>query len=740
MGNFYTQIHRIMRVLATPLLFALITVAGPTDIWAQAGTPYIVKDGEEPDFEGVDLEDDNPRRNKRFKRGKGKKNIKKNVRFKKGGKKKEAGWRVAGEEDAPDTESADPVAEPTKEDFKEGGDSAETPVEGDVSNEAAADLVSKLYGGRKSLGGVPVTYMQGLWQQRRQALINKELAASNKYLATLQEAKQQSGWPNIFSWGRVLVRESRMTLKQGQSKRALELADAAAVLAPALPGTHLACSAAALAEGSYGLALKKIASFFLVSFSNPVSAARWLGTMIYGVLIALLLSAILLTLGFLRRYSRVFFHDVSHLLPRGGRGWQAKLLIASVLLIPFWAHAGPLLILLFIWVLFSPYLITRERIMTVVFALMVAALPLALPWVLAPVLYPNSASAQIYMAANDLVDSRDTDLDKLELDSGHRKLLRAMRARWTGDLVTAEAAIQAAIKNGMDNPEVFVNRGNLRYWLGDSKGALLSYEEATVRNPKVAEADFNSSRVFFHLADHNEATAAYERAGNTDYEATREWTILSKERGSLFVAETRVLSDFGGYAFSQTVPTDTPALQALYNLLAEPVPMRHGALVGFIVAVLLALSQLLHTRLKLSVACHRCERPACKRCTPDLGAGAQCAQCENIHGAKGRVSTEERIRKEREIRRINRIREGDRHISSLFLPGFAQNLKGHPDSGALLTFFFVFALVLALVTSGWIAGPLALPLFQTTPIFVVALGIMFISYSLAFIAARKKGH
>jgi hypothetical protein len=313
-----------------------------------------------------------------------------------------------------------------------------------------------------------------------------------------------------------------------------------------------------------------------------------------------------------------------------------------------------------------------------------------------------------------------------------------------GAVSDAEAAevLRAAEGGGAPAP-VLAALGRHLKRRGDLAGALRLYREAAALEPR-AELLVNIGNVLFIQDDIEGARAAYLQAsdqaggdplvrGVAHYDLSKLYLRTSdlqrsgtardsaEHEAGAFLAGRGSDEDFSANRYLVDVPVPAARVAALAASDPAPAALRAaleaqlmGAVPGsswaWVAGLLLALPwalTLLSRRIDPSHACHRCGRPACRRC--DGAPGLACGQCVNVFEKKGVVDARDRLLKEQQVRRRGRIQRLLARALALAGGGLGHFLLDAPLRGVLFTAGVAFLGFAAWTWSGLAPAPYPSP-------------------------------
>jgi hypothetical protein len=549
--------------------------------------------------------------------------------------------------------------------------------------------------------GKPFAWFADVWARRRAAITRGDAAEASRLLTTLVEAKMSSGWPDIFVYGDALAREANEARARGDATTAVSLAGAATLVAPHRPGTHFALGRAYAAAGR---GLNSAASAYwrgiTVTATEPPLARAHLGNVLVALAAALLVAAMLLTLVSLYRHAGLFFHDLHHLMPPGATRLQAVLVGVAILLTPIFMRLGPAWVVLSWLGLLSVYFDRRERIGAIVAVLALAVVSFGLPAITAHLAFPGSRAQDVFLTARDaaLGEAAAARLEARKTQSPEEQYALGLRARWSGDLPTARRWLDKAALS-LDDEDLLVTAGNVRYFVGDRPGAIEAYEKALRVSPSSLPALFNLSRVYFALMEHQKAGEAQRRAMSIDLERVERLIEEAKRATGAYLVEAQVPARLTGVR-ADPGRAQWRMLSVLWEGLGGGTNRPTFALVAALGALYIVVALWLQRLLRPSTLCARCGRPACHRCNPEMPDQAQCGQCYHAFIDTQDVDPQERIRKEIQVHRYRARQTRVRQVLSIFIAGSGQMLRGAFLRGLLLMATFLGLLAVLLTALG----------------------------------------
>ncbi|WP_049760101.1 tetratricopeptide repeat protein [Anaeromyxobacter dehalogenans] len=555
------------------------------------------------------------------------------------------------------------------------------------------------------------------WADRRGALREADPARADAAQRALLDAQRDLAIENLVPMAVAEVRESRRALAANLPAEALARAEAASALAPDLPDGHLARARALFARepGRPGPVLAALGDALSAAAREPHTARAFQGDLFAAAFAAVLVAAAAVVLVLLARSLRLFLHDFHHLpLLRGSAPAQTGFLALVLLAMPLAFGLGTAAVLAAAALVAWPYLANRERL--VVTAALGAVL--AMPWAAGEVARLTAWTGSVGERVHELEHGAVSDAEAARLEAWAPEspapgpVLAALgrHAKRRGDLDRALRLYREAAAADPRAPELSVNVGNVLFLQGDLDGAKAAYlaaqDQAGGDLVVLGSAHYGLSKLYLRTSEMDKSAAARDKAEHEAGEYLR-------RHGSD--------DDFTANHYLVDVPVPPARIAALATSDGTPEAVRRwvrarlmGALpaeawpwggAGFL-AALWAYALVLR-RLGPSRACARCGRPACRRC--DGGDGDECGQCVNVFARKGVVDARDRLRKEAQVRRHERLARIVTRALSVAGAGAAQVLAGAPVRGALLLAAVLFPLFVVGLWRGIMPPPYPSP-------------------------------
>jgi tetratricopeptide (TPR) repeat protein len=555
------------------------------------------------------------------------------------------------------------------------------------------------------------------WADRRTALREADPGRAAEAAAAVLAARRELAIENLVPFAFSEVRETNRTLKAGLVNDALAHAELAVQLAPQLADAHVALARARFARspGEVGAVLSALGEAVSVALAEPHTRNAFLADLYAALFAAVLVAAAVGLALLLVRSLRLFLHDFHHLpLLRGSASIQAGFLGLVLLATPVAFGLGPLAFLAVALLAAWLYLSTSERLAMSAALLLVSAAP----WLAQEAARSIAWTGTLADAVHELEHGAPSDLEVAALAAlaaqgdAPAQLTAGLgrHAKRRGDLAAAARWYGEALRADPRAAEVEVNLGNVLFLQDQLDAAKSTYlaavDHAAGDRTIQAAAHYDLSKLYLRSSDIEKSSAARDRAEQED---------------GPFLRRFGADDDFSANRYLVDVPVSTAKVQALSSGDAAPEAIREairarlaGALppsawpwVPLALAALLWGLVLLERRLAPSRACQKCGRPACHRC--DGGSGPLCGQCVNVFVKKGVVDARDRLRKEAEVKRHDRFRQGLTRALGVVSGGGGHLYGGHPWLGLVLLTTLLFLGFLVWFWRGVMPPPLPTP-------------------------------
>ena len=417
-------------------------------------------------------------------------------------------------------------------------------------------------------------------------------------------------------------------------------------------------------------------------------------------IVAIALTAIVFGIALFIRYGRSMAHDFREILSSFTRGGAVTVLAFALLFLPLFVWLGPMWLLFYWFVIFFAYAGAMERVLIIVLALTVAAIPLLLDlnahWIAGvdgPIVLSAIASEEQSYYPEAL--HRLQDVVNLAPDSSMLHLLLGNLELQEGSEADAANQYRRSLEL-RDTAGAHVNLGNLHFLDNDFAAAITEYQRAEELDPHLAIAFYNHSIASGETYKFDEQAQRLDQAKKIDHNAIER--IISNPPSQKIVMFRPPISEAWDVSGRIARSGAARALFGNYSSFDPMVSARNPMTIGGVIAAILApLILLKRRRHGLAGSCIKCGRTFCPRCKSSRESATYCTQCIHIYLKRDGVSVATKRTKLEEVgQHQSGMLRRNRFIAT-FLPGSAQLLEGRTIVGLIGLFVFLFSVSLALL-------------------------------------------
>lgn len=540
-----------------------------------------------------------------------------------------------------------------------------------------------------------------IWPQATSAADNGDIDAAAKHTNELLDTGKSYGIKTYPLYAASAAALARQADKAGNKDVAKWASSTAEQLDPGSPSVALSDADAAAEGKNWGKAAPTLVKGFRRMIGNYRS--RLLSRCDLQIVLALsfVLTAAIFAIALFTRYGRSMAHDFREILGQRIHGGSVSVLAFALLFLPIFLWLGPVWLLFYWFVIFFPYANRVERVVTIILAILVAAVPVLLDGtaheiagVDSPVVISAIASAE--QSYHPEVLRRMQELVGIVPDDPTLQLLLGNLQLQEGNEQQAAVHYRRSVEL-RDSAGAHVNLGNLHFLQNDFAAAITEYQKAQQLDPKLAIAFYNNSVASGETYKFDEQGQKLEQAKKVDRAAIERisanppsqkiviyhppvddaWTIADRidRRGA-------ARSLFGNYSYFDP-------LESGFN------PITLGGILTPFLALGLWMKR---RRAGFAGSCIKCGRTFCPRCKSARESATYCTQCIHIYLKRDGVSLDTKRTKLEEVHdHLSGMTRRNR-IFATFVPGSAQALEGRTIVGVITTFiFFIFVGVAVLV-------------------------------------------
>lgn len=435
-------------------------------------------------------------------------------------------------------------------------------------------------------------------------------------------------------------------------------------------------------------------------YMNGVSTAYgWLDLRIGWALkwaMILFMAASIAFIGFvlaqLLRYFGIAAYDGTRVLPRGFSSTQTVILLVAIVLVPGLLMQSPLLSMILLLALVIPFQQINERIVSICFFALIAALPFADDNLGQFLTYPGSDAQNLLHAHYHGCDEACHDwLESLAEDDEYG-VARFVERTAAFRTASHEQMLELHDWFGEHEPERdsdlaanWLNlEGGVAIAVGESEEALDPLEEATRADPMAAAPWFNQMRAYQILDEEGPSQQALEAAFNRDLNATSQRLDYTRRDAHSFLMLDLVDSDLI-WRHHAPKADDAPSLLSPFWTLAagERLELRWAPWIGFVGILLVLLTLPLYLRRTISAPCPKCGLARDPQEAEQTGDHHYCFPCYQTFVSGSALEYHARIHSEATLGRRDRLQSFLRRAFSLITPGVGHILGGHAIRGIL---------------------------------------------------------
>ncbi len=418
------------------------------------------------------------------------------------------------------------------------------------------------------------------------------------------------------------------------------------------------------------------------------------------LLAAIALTAVIFAIALFVRYGRDMAHDFREILAGRFRGGAVTVLAFALLLAPIFLWLGPVWLVFYWFVIFFGYATKAERVLILIFGVLLAAAPILLDltshWIAgvdSPVVLAAIASDEQAYYPGAL--HRMQELVKVAPEDATLQLLLGNLELQEGNDARAGAAYRRSLELH-ESAGAHVNLGNLHFIENDFAAAVTEYEKAVTLDPRLAIAFYNHSIASGELYKFEDQAAQLDQARRIDRSYIEK--LSSSNATGLKIAVYRPpISDAWEVASGLAWTGVAGSLFGNYSWFDPLISARNPVTIAAVLTLILApLVFLKRRKAGFAGSCIKCGRTFCYRCKSARESTTYCTQCIHIYLKRDGVSLDTKRSKLEEVHEHQSGILTRNRLFATFFPGSAQLLEGRTVAGMLGLFSFLFFVLMAL--------------------------------------------
>jgi tetratricopeptide (TPR) repeat protein len=537
---------------------------------------------------------------------------------------------------------------------------------------------------------------KGIWADKSEG--SRKKTPTRKELEQLYQLRLDKGIRNLPVLSQWLNREARRARERGDPDEAVELATYAIKLSPDLPQTYYELARILWFQSPFQLH-KVFAEIYrgqVAQFRHYPSSLKFFYNLFFIVCNALLMTFVVFGIVVMAKYLPLYFYDLRRSLTQNVKGLVLTSGKVLVLFIPFFLRLDILWAFMFWSIFLWGYVMKRERMILLIFLVLLVYLPFFL------------------RSASSLLDGPHSEV-----------ILQMSQANQEDWDRTLEKKLEAWLSDHPYDAEVLFTLGLMGKREGRYGQAEEWYKKSLQQSPQFGEALSNLGNVYLAKRQIDMATASYKQAVDIDpnngayyynlYRAYSQETFLSGKMGKAFekarqldpkrvdyyasidspninrqvIDEVLAARKFWRRLLNQFVGKEE-APYRLFMAWFGKIPSRIYLLPVFYLGFLIGMSRFAHRKRFLN-RCPMCGSPTFRFY---LGASDQesiCFNCHRIFIQKEKIHPKIKEKKSIQVSQFQKKNHRLSRFLSYFFVGFSDLWGGQAFFGLFLLFlFFIF--------------------------------------------------
>jgi tetratricopeptide (TPR) repeat protein len=574
---------------------------------------------------------------------------------------------------------------------------------------------------------------KGVWGQKSQGSARK--APTRKEIEQLYQLKLDKGIRNLPVLSEWLNREAGRARERGDSDEAVALATYAIKFSPDLPQTYYELARILWFQSPFQLhkVFPEIYRGQVAQFRHYPSSLKFFYNLLFIVCNALLMTFVVFAIVVLAKYLPLYFYDLRRNLTQNVKGLLLTSVRVLILFIPFFLRLDILWAFMFWSIFLWGYVMKRERIILLIFLVLLVYLPFLLRSASSLLDGPHSEVLLQMSQANQ--EEWDKTLEKkLEgwlsdhpYDADVLFTLGLMGKR-EGRYGQAEEWYKKSLQQSPQFGEALSNLGNVYLAKKQVEMAIASYQQAADIHPDNGVYYYNLYRAYSQETFlSGKMSKAFEKARQlnprlVDYYASIDSPNINRQ----VIDEVLTVRKLWARLLSQFVGKEGVPYR-LFMAWFGRIPSRIYLLPVFFLGFLIGMSRYTQGKRFLN-RCPMCGSPTFRFY---MGASDQesiCFNCHRIFIQKEKIHPKIKEKKSRQVSQFQKKNHRLSQFLSYFFVGFGDLWGGRAFFGLFLLFVF-FVFVFRFVY--W-DGAVRLSLSQPSLVLVrgVLWGILFIAFYL----------
>lgn len=534
---------------------------------------------------------------------------------------------------------------------------------------------------------------KGLWGQTSQG--GGRRAPTRKELDQLYQLKLDKGIGNVPVFSQFLDREARRARERGDPEEAVALATYAIRFSPDLPQPYYELARILWFQSPFQLhkVFTEIYRGQVAQFRHYPSSLKFFYNLFFILCNALLMTFIVFGVVILAKCLPLYFYDLRRNLTQNVRGIVLASAKILVLLVPFFLRLDILWAFMFWSIFLWGYAMKRERVMLLIFFVLLVYLPFFLRSASSLLNSPHS-EVLLQMSRANHEDWDRTLEKKLEAwlsnhpDDAEVLFTLGLMAKREGRYEQAEDWYKKSLQQSPRFGEALSNLGNVYLAKKQVDLAIASYQQARELRPENGAYYYNLYRAYAQQTFlSGKMSESFEKARQLDPRRVDYYTSIdSPNINRLVIDEVLTPHQFWGRLLNQFVGKEGVPYR-LFMAWFGKIPSRIYLLPVFFLGFLVGMSRYAQRRRFLN-RCPMCGSPTFRFYLGASDEESICFNCHRIFIQKEKIHPKI---KEKKFLQVTQFQKKNRRLSqflSYFFVGFGDLWEGRASNGLLLLFFF----------------------------------------------------
>lgn len=564
--------------------------------------------------------------------------------------------------------------------------------------------------------------------------IEKEWFLRSKDPETLKRIKDKGfgeGIGNIEEISAALVMDG-YRISKSDTARAIEMFNMAVELSPDYPSAHYAAGKAYWHQSFLNIfkTLDEFLSGWKATFRNFWWLFFMMGNLSFALIISILACFFVFAMLMVIRYFPLLNHDIKEKFPAAP--------ILPIKLIPFvlillFLLFNPgflylyLLLMFFVW----PYMDIKERGIGIFSLVVMAFLPLIIPYLLLFVTVQDNPELKVMVEVNKgwIDDNGLVDLERRFKDQPRdpeATFSLGLAKKRRGNFGSAFPLYEKILDVRYLSDRVYNNIGNIYTAKRMFEDAVANYKRAIENNPNLVSAHYNLSQVYRETFRFEEGEKEYQEANRIDSELLKTYTSIKGPFFNRFVIDEGLSKKEIWRNILRRSDDNIKLSNAIWMRFMRWIPRKQASFILISLSLTLLAYTLLVGKRSSVYSCIKCGKIVCGRCQIERSVKDICEECyKTLIRMEG--SSQNRIERILSVRRYQDKRKGLTNIL-VFFPGIGHLYSSNPIRGVPFTF------LIFLIISWWFLWDYLKTPFKIYPSFFGPAKFSFVLLSLVVYA------